>query len=499
MENEKTTKRNLICYPVGTIGRDALYALVNSYLLTYVLFTHSLDAAQLAAITGIMIAARVFDALNDPVMGNIIEHTRSKYGKFKPWLAAGALSTSVVIYLMFNVRLQGWSFVWFFGVMYFAFSITYTMNDISYWGMIPALGSDAGTRNQFTSRATLCAGIGGTLAAMLIPVLTAGSGAIGGSTSTAYGWVALGIAIAAPLFQLFTVFGVQEHRETAPVGRPREKFSLIQVFKTIARNDQLVWVAVIFLIQQVGNGLAVGGLGSTYIYFTFGYSGGLYSIFNTVGMAATAFLMIFYPAISRRLPRKKLMGIMVAVSTVGYVLMVGSAAIPGTGMGRFGVLVAGYMCANFGYYSFYLIMMISIMNTVEYNEYRFGERDEGIITSLRPFITKMGSALIVAATSATYLMFGVTGYTNRISDLEQRCAQGLLSEEQKLAQIDQVLFGSSGGVSGWQSVGLLIAMTVIPWALMLVSYFLYKKKYKLDEEEYDRICRELEKNKGKTD
>lgn len=492
MENDKITRKNLICYPIGTIGRDALYALINSYLLTFVLFTHTLDAAQLAAITGIMIAARVFDALNDPIMGNLIERTRSKYGKFKPWLVAGALSTSVVIYLMFNIQLQGWNFVWFFGVMYFAFSITYTMNDISYWGMIPALGSDADTRNQFTSRATLCAGIGGTLASMLIPMFTTGSGAIGGSTTSAYGWVALAIAIAAPLFLLFTVLGVKEHREAAPANRPKEKFSLIQVFKTIARNDQLVWVAVIFLIQQVGNGLVVGGLGSTYIYFTFGYSGGLYSLFNTVGMMATAFLMIFYPAISRKLHRKKLMGIMTVISTVGYVLMLASAAIPGTGMGRFGLLTAGYMAANFGYYCFYLIMMISIMNTVEYNELRFGERDEGIITSLRPFITKMGSALIVAATSATYLIFGVTGYTNQISDLEQQCAQGLLSEEQKLSAIDQVLFGG-GGVSGGQSMGLLITMTVLPWCLMLISYFLYKKKYKLDEAEYDRICRELGK------
>ena len=94
MENEeKLRKRNLITYPLGTMGRDAVYALINSYLLTFVLFTHSLTAAQLTAITGIMIGARVFDAFNDPIMGNIIECTRSKYGKFKPWLLAGILST----------------------------------------------------------------------------------------------------------------------------------------------------------------------------------------------------------------------------------------------------------------------------------------------------------------------------------------------------------------------------------------------------------------------
>lgn len=267
------------------------------------------------------------------------------------------------------------------------------------------------------------------------------------------------------------------------------------MFRTIARNDQLVWAAVIFLIQQVGNGLVIGGIGSTYIYFTFGYSGGLYSLFNTVGMSATAVLMVLYPVISRRIHRKKLMGIMAIIAAVGYAMMLACLLIPGNGMGGFWLLVLGYMLTNFGQYCYYLIMMISIMNTVEYNEYKFGTRDEGIITSLRPFITKMSSALIVAITSAIYLLFGVTDYTNKISDLEQQCAQGLISEQQKLSEISGVIFGTTGGseagVSAAQSNGLLAAMTLLPCMLMLLSYFLYKKKYKLDEEEYDRICRRL--------
>ena len=68
MEKEKITKKNLLYFPLGTVGRDAVYCLINSYLLTFVLFTHSLTGAQIAAITGIMIAARVFDALNDHIM-----------------------------------------------------------------------------------------------------------------------------------------------------------------------------------------------------------------------------------------------------------------------------------------------------------------------------------------------------------------------------------------------------------------------------------------------
>ena len=90
-------KKNLIMFPLGTIGRDMVYNLVTSYLLTYVLFTRALTAAQLAAISAIMVGARVFDALNDPIMGNIIERTRTRWGKFKPWLVIGIVTTSVVV------------------------------------------------------------------------------------------------------------------------------------------------------------------------------------------------------------------------------------------------------------------------------------------------------------------------------------------------------------------------------------------------------------------
>ena len=414
MDDLKTRKRNLIMFPLGTVGRDMVYFLFTSCIMTFVLFTRDLTNAQFGAITAIVVAARIFDALNDPIMGNIIERTRTRWGKFKPWLVIGIISTSVVVYLAFNTDLQGWSFVWFFGVIYFLYSIAYTMHDISYWGMVPALSSDANARNQFASRATLFAGIGGTLASVLIPMFTIGDKAIGGSTTTAYGVISLIICIIAPLFLCFTIFGVRENREyndAPPV-------SLKKIWNSITGNDQLLWISLIFLLQQIGNGLIVGGIGSTYIYFDFGYNGGLFSLFTIVGMSVTAFLMIFYPAISRKLPRKRFMGILLVISMVGYALMLIAGLSMPAEMPKFWVVTVGYMLSNFGQYGFYLVMMISIINTVEYNEYLSGDRDEAIIASLRPFLTKMSSALIVLITNVAYMIFGVTKYTNRISDLE---------------------------------------------------------------------------------
>ena len=168
------------------------------------------------------------------------------------------------------------------------------------------------------------------------------------------------------------------------------------------------------------------------------------------------------------------------------VMSLSGLGMAGTDLG-FKVLVLGYMLSNFGQYGFYLVMMISIINTVEYNEYKHGTREEAIVASIRPFFTKMGSALVVVITSVSYMIFGVTGFTNQISDLESAASGGLITEADKLLKIEQVL----SGVQGSQSTGLLLCMIVLPFALMLTSYLLYRKHYILDEEEYDRICKEI--------
>ena len=497
MDKKKIDRRNLIMFPLGTVGRDMVYALITNFLLTYVLFTRELTAAQLSAITAIMFAARIFDALNDPIMGNIIESTRTKWGKFKPWILIGMITTSVVIYLAFNTKLQGWDFVWFFGVIYFLYSITYTMGDISYWGMIPALSSDGDTRNTFTARTTLFAGIGSTVAGILSPMLTTGANAIGGSTSVAYGRIALIIAILSPAFLCFVLFAVRENRSYNDEPKPSVSFK--KIWGTITGNDQLLWIALIFLIHQIGNGIVVSGVGSTYIYFEFGYEGGLYSLFTTVGMSVTALLMIFYPAISRKVRRKPLMRTLLIVSMAGYALMIvpalalttGASIVAGMDL-KFLLITLGYMLANFGQYGFYLILMISVINTVEYNEYKHGSRDEGIITSLRPFLTKLASALTVLVASATYLITGVTKYTNQISTLENAAAAGDITEAEKLTAIHELL----RGVQHSQSLGLLLVMTVIPAVFMALAYVLYLRHYKLDEPEYDRICEELQSRRA---
>ena len=269
------------------------------------------------------------------------------------------------------------------------------------------------------------------------------------------------------------------------------KVSFRKILTTIVKNDQLVWISIIFLLQQIGINLILGGLGSTYIYFAFGYEGGLYSLFSTIGVLATAFLMVFYPSISKRVRRKILMKYMLCMALVFYVVMMAAGVFMPQSNLKFWVVTISYMFTNLGQYAYYLVMMISIINTVEYNEYKNGKRDEAIIASLRPFLTKLSSALVVLLTSVTYLIFGVTGITNQISSLERETSLGVITEVEKLSSINGVL----SGVSKIQTTGLMLVMGIIPAVLMTAAYVLYKRHYILDEDEYDRIVLELEKRK----
>ena len=487
-DEEQRTKRNLICFPIGTIGRDMIYALVANFLLTYTLFTRQLTSAQLGAITAVMVGARVFDALNDPIMGNLIEMTRTRWGKFKPWLLAGAISTTFVIVFLFRNSLTGWSYVIAFGISYFLYSITYTMNDIAYWGMVPALSKDSGLRDAFTSRATLCAGIGNALAGIAIPLFTAGAMALGGNAKSGYGTAAVIICALAIFFQIFTLIGVRENRDD--MKETPAKLSLKKIFTTITGNDQLMWISLCFFLQQIGNGIIVGGLGSTYIYFTYGYSGGLYSLFTLVGMAASAVLMVIYPYLSRKFGRLGLLRYLGGLGLFGYGLILLSLVCHGS-MTGFWILTIGFMFSSLGQYGYYLIMMIAILNTVEYNEYKYGKRDEAIIASLRPFLTKMGSAAVVLFTSLIYIFFGVTAYTNEISVLENKATAGAITETEKLSAIEALL----STVSNSQKTGLLAVMTLSSAVLLVTSFLIFKRRYRLDEAEYDRILNVLAERK----
>ncbi len=490
--------RNLIMFPLGTIGRDFLYMLFNGYLLTFILFTKELTDAQFGSITFIIIAARIFDALNDPIMGGIVENTRTKWGKYKPWQLIGAVLTGGVVIAVFCAPVGGWGFIGLLAVAYIMFSVTFTMNDISYWGMMPSLTSHPDDRNKLTSFAQLCAGAGSGLVSLTVPMFTAGilSKYLGGGVA-AYRILAILAAVLMVAFQLFSILGVKE-KQLPPIVNKTDRLTVKKMFKTIFKNDQLMWGALILLIASLGNSIVGGGLLLMYFYFEFGYQGGWYTTFG-IGMSITSTLFTFvYPWISQKFGRKKTLYTTFICLIVGYLMMmVFGLALPtgaylSTGWWvKFVLMTIGYTVAGFGH-GFYMILVINIANTVEYNEWKTGNRDESLIFSLRPFTAKLSSALQQGVVTAVYLIAGVLAFTNQISAAEQ---DANLNPE--LAdKLNDTIMGITSSVPQQNKMILLTCMCVIPVVLFLVCMLIYHKKCILDEATLERMAAEVAERKA---
>lgn len=495
-ELKKPFTKNMLMFSLGTIGRDFLYFLFNSFLMTFILFTKTTDNKMLMVVGAIIVVARIFDALNDPIMGGIVENTRTKWGKYKPWQLLGAVLTGAVIISVFCVKLDGWSYIGFLAFAYLMFSITFTMNDISYWGMLPSLTSDEHERNKLTSCAQLLASAGIGLASLLIPLFTTGSLAKWGAP-TGYKVIGIISAVLMVLFQLFTILGVKE-KPLPPIKPDKsDKLTLKKMFQTIAKNDQLLWCALIMLIFSIGTGVVGGGLLTMYVYFEFGYEGGYTLLIGLgYGIISTLFTAT-YPWLSKKFGRNKILYSAGIATVFGYALMlIFALAIP-TGapkssewFAKFILIALAYTIIGYGA-GFYMIMVINMANTVEYNEWKYGQRNESLIFSLRPFTAKLSSALTQALVIGVYAVASITTYTNAISNIENEASKNLITNKVKMEKITDII----NKVSLQDRQILVSCMCIIPIVFMIVALIIYKKKCTLSETRLAEMVRETEARK----
>lgn len=495
-ELKKPFTKNMLMFSLGTIGRDFLYFLFNSFLMTFILFTKTTDNKMLMVVGAIIVVARIFDALNDPIMGGIVENTRTKWGKYKPWQLLGAVLTGAVIISVFCVKLDGWSYIGFLAFAYLMFSITFTMNDISYWGMLPSLTSDEHERNKLTSCAQLLASAGVGLASLLIPLFTTGSLAKWGAP-TGYKVIGIISAVLMVLFQLFTILGVKE-KPLPPIKPDKsDRLTLKKMFQTIAKNDQLLWCALIMLIFSISTGVVGGGLLTMYVYFEFGYEGGYTLLIGLgYGIISTLFTAT-YPWLSKKFGRNKVLYSAGVAIILGFILMlIFALAIP-TGapkstewFTKFILIAIAYTIVGYGM-GFYMIMVINMANTVEYNEWKYGQRNESLIFSLRPFTAKLSSALTQALVIGVYAVASITTYTNAISDVENEASKNLITNKVKMEKITEII----NKVSLQDRQILVSCMCIIPIVFMIVALILYKKKCTLSETRLAEMVRETEARK----
>ena len=167
METKKgLTGKEKFAYGIGAVGKDMVYMLSASYVLYY--FQDILKTSAIA-MGIILLVARVFDAFNDPIMGVVVAKTKTRWGKFRPWLMIGTITNAIVLFLMFAAppSLDGKGLVAYAAVTYILWGVTYTMMDIPYWSMIPAFTEGGKEREGLSALGRSCAGVGSALVTVL--------------------------------------------------------------------------------------------------------------------------------------------------------------------------------------------------------------------------------------------------------------------------------------------------------------------------------------------
>lgn len=448
---EATKNRNIYAFGLGTVGRDMVYTMVSMYLIFYLTDILRVSSASLWWINGIILVSRIFDALNDPIMGVIVDNTDTKYGKFKPWIAVGALASGLVTILLFtDFGLEGTSFVFLFGLLYLLWGIAFTTNDISYWSMLPALSMDQKEREKIGSFAKICANIGlFTVVAGLVP-LTSLLGERLGSMEQAYTAFTIILVLIMWVGQSITLFGVREKRD---LFKREERTTLKGMFRAIIENDQLLYTAIAMSLFMIGY-VTTTSFGLYFFKYAYGDEG-MYSIFAIILGISQIGALIVFPLFSKVFNRRTLYTAATVLVIAGYLIFFFSP------MNMLFIGLAGILMF-LGQAFIQILMLMFLADTVEYGQWKLGKRNESVTFSLQPLINKMGGAVSSGIVGATVIISGINDATSA-ADV------------------------SSGGL-----LIMKFAMLILPLLFILASYLIYRYKYKIDSTMYKQILADLQ-------
>ena len=468
-------KRNKYCFGIGTIGRDAVYSLVSMYFITYLTEVVGLADHELAIIGALMVVFRVFDALNDPVMGTIVDNTSTRWGKFKPWIVFGAVTSGILTILLFaDLGLSGGVYIAFVAVAYLLWGMAYTTNDISYWSLMPAISKDQKVREGVGAVSRICASIGMFSVVVLYTMVP---DLFGMGPRKSYFLFAVILVAILWFFQAFTVIGVKEDRAHL---KNQEHTSLSGMVKALVKNDQL-------MITAVGMALFMIGYCTTtsfgVYYFKYAYKNeGTYMVFAAVlGMAQLTALSVF-PLFSKRFTRKQLYFASMVTVVAAYILFFFSFE-------KLGLIIVAGLALFFAQAFIQLLMLLFLADAVEYGEWKLGKRNESVSFAVQPFINKLGGAVGTAVVTVTLIISGINPVSKQITEIEKSIegvadAAVIAAAQQEITE----LIDGVGGSSLWLMKG---AMMILPLTCILVGFVIYYKKFKIDEETYAQIVEDL--------
>ena len=499
-KGENLPKSTSAIYCGVSTFRDACYQLVSAFLITYITLSGLLSkdpkefALQFLVLTIIQVICLIWDGFNDPIMGWIIEKFHFKWGKYKPWILIGGLANTVVVLVLFLARPTGWGFIALFGVFYFLWDIVWTINDIAYWSMLPSLTKDEAKRNKITSIMQICISVGVFAVYAAVPNLV---GAFEGfSAAQAYGLIAIIVTTLYLISQIILVIGCKERDRSEDVDKPDDvKFSdMIKIFK---KNDQFRVNIIAILLNYLGSGVLVG-FAMYYFYLMFGYGatagGNIQFIFTVMYAIGTLISQVAYPIISKFLTRKKIFIISAICLGIGYLTfflmgmpITGQYALAVEHTWALIVMYASAVVLFFGQGLIAVAVIIQMQSTIEYNEYKYGERKEALVSSMRALVAKFGSAIQRLLIFVTLTASGLYAVSQVISNGEAEINNGITTLEKVTENVNQ----ARESITQAQWFTFSIGMILVPVLCLAACIFLCVKVFKIDEKRYAEIVEEL--------
>lgn len=440
-------RRNLWTFGVGTVGRDMVYTLVSLYLVYFLSDVLKPPREVFLWASSLILLARLFDAVADIVMGAVVDNTRTRWGHYKPWIAGGVVASALFTVLLFSgLGLTGVAFVVGFAVVYLLWSLSWTANDIPYWSLLPALTLDQKQRERFGAVAKVFATIG--LFVVVVAVIPV-TGALAGTVGDVRAWTlfAIGVVVIMLAGQAVTLVGVRE----PPILVEQERTNLRELARVVFGNDQLLWTAVAMVLFMTGY-LTTTTFGTYYFKYVYGDES-MYSPFGAVLVASQLLGYAIFPALSRRFSRRTLYTLATGLILAGYLVFFFSPM-------QIGFIAVAGLLLFIGDSFITLLMLVFLTDTIEYGQWKLGRRNQAVTFALQPFINKVGAALSTQIVAVAIVIAGVN--PDRPADTSPA---GLLT--------------------------IRLGMLVLPPILIVVSYLIYRVKYRIDGEFYARIVADL--------
>ncbi|MCM1122009.1 MAG: glycoside-pentoside-hexuronide (GPH):cation symporter [Eubacterium sp.] len=451
----KLTAKEKVSYGLGAVGKDMVYMLSASYILYYYQDILGVSAIAMGII---LMAARVFDAFNDPVMGVLVAKTRTKWGKFRPWLLIGTLLNAVILVIMFWAppALNGSGLVAYAAITYIVWGVTYTMMDIPYWSMIPAFTKGGKEREGLTTLARSCAGVGSALITIITMMCVQALG--GGNEREGFWKFAFIIAFLFVVFIVITCLNIKE-KSTVDVEAP----SVGQMFKALIQNDQTM-IVVISIVLINCSLYITSNLLIYFFKYDFGgetwYNG--YTLFNMFGGGIQILsMMLFYPLLRKFISSLQVFYVSFAMAITGYAVLFIFMCIGLTNI--VALLVPAFLVFTaFGMLT--VLTTVFLANTVDYGELKNNRRDESVIFSMQTFVVKLASGVAALIASVCLSVCNLSDDTSNTVAVQ---------------------------AAGSSVFGLRMTMTVVPIAGLLLAVFLFHRKYILTEQKVEEIAQQI--------